>query len=398
MAVTRVTTINELKQIFVEVLLNKTNKVSKVSSQSVLNGVAFGVAKIAQKALKDIAIVESHLFPNTAYGVILNTVAQNYGVAARFGPSESSTFLRLVGDPGVVYTPGTHVFSGGGVEFDLEKEITIGDEGYTYAKVRSKVTGVRANVESGAINSISPVPTGHKYVVNEYRAEFGRDAENDQLLRVRIKNGANLAARGTIEYLTQTFNKINPNILGVRYQGISDVGVPVLVVLTQNGIDLNQSEIDDIKGRSEEFLNLSDINPLTGKSNVEIKNAQYEAIDISFRCDLDSSFNVDTVRQDLQIEISKYLDFRFWIPGSKVEWDDLLQIVKSHVAIKYVPDTQFFPGSDIVTDPLKYPRLRGFLMLNLGGEIIINNSGTINPIYYPATPDFSFQATILSSI
>lgn len=55
-------TLEVLKNLWAELLLNKTDKVSDISDNSVLNAVAFANAKVAQKAIKDIAIVESQLF------------------------------------------------------------------------------------------------------------------------------------------------------------------------------------------------------------------------------------------------------------------------------------------------------------------------------------------------
>ena len=43
--ITQIIPTQELKQIFLEVLLNKTDKVTDVSEESVLNGIAFGCAK-----------------------------------------------------------------------------------------------------------------------------------------------------------------------------------------------------------------------------------------------------------------------------------------------------------------------------------------------------------------
>ena len=398
MAITRLSTVNELKQIFIELFVNKTSKATKISNQSTVNAIAFGIAKTAQKALKDIAITESRQFPDSAFGISLNAVAENYGIASRFGASESSTYLRIVADEGTVYTVGTHVFSGSGISFDLEENLTIGSVGFGYAKVRSQTTGTRSNVPALSINSVSPVPSGHKFTVNEYGALYGRDVESDRLFRLRIKNGGNLAARGTLEYINQTFIRINPNVLQVRYQGINDSGQPTIAVVTQNGINLTDSELDELKSRSEEFLSLTDLNPLTGVPNIEIKNIEYETIDISCRVQIDPSSNADTVRQDLQISISKYLDFRFWEPGARFEWDDVLQIIKDHTQVRYVPDTFFFPNNDIVTDITKLPRLRGFLLLDINGDIISDAGNNLNPIYYPVNADFSFQSTILSSI
>ena len=72
--ITKITTLDELKQIFIEILLNKTDKISDVSNESVLNGIAFGCAKLSQRLLTNQAVVESHIFPDTAYGEYLDAL------------------------------------------------------------------------------------------------------------------------------------------------------------------------------------------------------------------------------------------------------------------------------------------------------------------------------------
>lgn len=56
-----VNTIANLKNLWIEMFLNKTDRVSNIADGSVLNGVAYGTAKVAQKAIKDIAIVEAQI-------------------------------------------------------------------------------------------------------------------------------------------------------------------------------------------------------------------------------------------------------------------------------------------------------------------------------------------------
>lgn len=397
---TRLSTVSELKQIFIETLLNNTNKISKVSDDSVNNGVAFGVAKVAQKAIKDIALVEAHIMVDSAYGTQLDDIASSRGIAPRFSSSGSSTFMRVVGDIGTTYVAGTQVFSGSDGElFDVETTTTIGSNGYTYVKVRSQGTGLSTNVSPLSLNQVAPEPTGHKFCVNEYTAYGGRDSEDDELFRKRLKEGVNLAATSTLSKLTQIMNKINPAVIRVIYQGTNSQGQTILAVVTHNGIDLSNSELNDIENKCEEYLAISDLKPFgTTKTGIELKNIEYQPIDIIFRVDLLPAYNPDLVRKDIQIQFSKYLDFRFWRPSRKVEWDDLLGIVKSSEGVRYVPDTKFSPNTDIRVDKNKLPRFRGFIMLDLAGNIISDNSNNLNPIYYPANPDDSYQQTILASI
>lgn len=398
--ITRISTIEELKSLYGEILFNKTNKISKIADNSVVNGVAFGVAKIAQKALKDIALVEAHLMPDSAYGTYLDQVADKLGIAGRFGPSQSSMYVRVVADPGTTYVAGTHTFTGShGLTFNIEQTTTIGPHGFDYIKVRSVDVGSRMNVDALTTTTITPQLTGHKYCINEYRAEGGRDIEDDRDFRIRIKDGANLAASGTLAKITQVFQKINPNVLKVFYQGFDLNGKVNIAIATVNGINLTQTELDDLLNRGQDYFNLSELAQWGTQSiQVILKNIVWQPIDISFRVELFANYNPDNVRRDMQLAISKYLDFRYWQPFQKVEWDELLSIVKKIPGVKYVPDTTFIPNIDVIVDIDKLPRLRGFLMLNTQGGVLENVAGTLNPVYYPNEPDFSYQHTILTKI
>lgn len=395
------TTVEERKQIYSQTLLNKTNKVSKISDNSVLNAHAYGVAKVAGKAEKDIVLAMSKLFPDLATGSQLEQCADNFGVATRFGESESSTSVLVVGTPGTQYIAGVQTFeSKSGIQFTLEETTTIGPEGFAYAKVRSIDTGLKTNVEPNTITKVSPEPTGHDYVTNEYYAQFGRDSESDSLFRTRIKEGNNIIATRTISMLEQVFMKINNNVLRAFYQGINAQGQLIIAIVTQNGIDLNQSELDALLEQGDQYFGLTELRPYGRQSyGIELRNIGWQYIDISFRVELFQNTNVDDIRKNIQLAISKYMDFRYWRSGEQnVEWDELLQIVKNVQGVKYVPDQWFFPNNDVATDPNRLPRLRGFRMLNLDGAVIADLQGGVNATFYPNVADFSFQSTVLATI
>ena len=397
----RPSTSEERKQVFTEILLDKTDKVSKISDNSVLNGISYGIAKVSGKAEKDIVQALSKLFPDLAYGSHLDQVAQNFGISPRFGASQSSTYIRVVGDVGTQYVAGTHVFeSSDGIQFDIENTTTIGADGFSYVKVRSVDVGVKTKVKPATVTKVTPQPTGHRFCVNETQALNGRDQEDDVQFRQRIKDGANILARNTLSSIEQVFMKINSNILKVFYQGINTQGQKKLTIVTQNGIDLTTSELDELLQSGEKYFALTDYRPFGRQSyGVVLQNIEWQPLDVSFRCELYGSFNPDDVRIDMQVRIAKYLDFRTWESGvDKIEWDNLLQIVKNTRGVKYVPDQYFYPRVDTATDKNKLPRLRGFLMLNLNGGVINSGSGNLNPAYYPNEPDFSFWQTVLRTI
>lgn len=392
--------ISELKGLFMEAMLNITSDVSKISDNSVLGGISYGIAKVAQKVMKEIALVESHLFVDSAFGDNLDAVAERLGVDARYEASASSTFVRLVGSSGTVYQEGTQIFSGThGINFELTEDITIGTHGYTYAKVRSTTTGDQTNVDGLSITSVSPTPTGHSYVINEVDATGGRDSESDDLFRERIKNSINIAATDTIGKLEQVFMKLNNDVLRVYYQGVNDDGKNVLAITTQNGVDLTASELSDLEERAARYLSIGDLAPYGYQSiGISLQNSDWEYIDVDARIEIDEDTTITEVRRDITIRLTKYLDFRFWNSNKKVEWDRLLSIVRDTEGVSNVADNTFYPQVDVTVDFTKLPRLRGMILRDLDGSIISNVSGTLAPVFYPSVENIDLQRTILSTI
>ena len=90
----------------------------------------------------------------------------------------------------------------------------------------------------------------------------------------------------------------------------------------------------------------------------------------------------------IQIAMTKYLDFRYWVPGSKVEWDDLLSIVKNTEGVRYVQDSTFYPHADEMVPINSLPRIRRFAMRDLKGDEIFSNGEDdtipLSPIFYPS--------------
>ncbi len=74
--ISKVSSIDDLKALYLESLINHTSNVSKISEFSVLNAHAFGVAKLLQKDLKDSAVLESTLFPELSSGDYLDNAAR----------------------------------------------------------------------------------------------------------------------------------------------------------------------------------------------------------------------------------------------------------------------------------------------------------------------------------
>lgn len=382
----RITSESELEALHVETFINTTTKVNKVSDESVIRALIRGNVRTAKKALKDIALAVSHLFPDSAFGTSLDDVADDRGVAPRFSASQSSTYVRLVADPGTLYESGTHTVSDNkGNVFDLDNDITIGSKGYDYVKVRSQQSGSSTNVDPYTIINVSPEPAGHIGVLNEYTATGGVDAEEDDVFRQRIKEGPDALSRGTLSYITQAFIKINPAVLRVIYEGVNEQGKVVLGILTVNGIDLTEDELQTILEQGSEYFSLTEMSPIgTTSYGVHLKNVDYYPIDVSMRLQLFSGASYDAVIKEIQQKFSKYVDFRYWNSfEDSVQWDDILGLAKNVSGVKYIPDSYFVPHNDIYMAPNQFPRFRGFIVYDLDGNVQINQSSTINPIFIP---------------
>lgn len=397
--ITKITSIQELKQIFIEIFLNKTDKVSDVGSESVLNAFAFGIAKMGQKCLVNQSIVEGHLFPDTSYGRYLDELAANRGVSPRFAAMGSSTHIRLTAREGTTYFKESVKFiSTNGTVFKLLDDVTIDVNGYAYAPVKSVNIGASANVDPLTINKVLPAPQGHINVTNEYRATGGRDAESDELFRQRIKDSVNQLARTTMSYLEQVFMKINPRVLRLIKNGIDAQGKFNLIVVPTNGVDFTEEEFNEILSKSQEYLSLYEVLNETNDFKLKLNNVDWLPVDVEFRVDIDPAYDEEQVRREIQIQMSKLYDYRYWNYGDKIEWDDLLQVVKQVEGVRYVPDTHFYPQNDINVPKNKLPRLRAFIMRDLEGNIIEDNNGVMADVFYPNEEDDAFIGSVLRAV
>ena len=397
--ITQIIPTQELKQIFLEILLNKTDKLTDVSEESVLNGIAFGCAKLAQKCLVNQSVVEGHIFPDTAYGVYLDELAAIRGVAPRFGASGSSTYVRLMGDEGTYYDKDLITLKAtNGVQFELEESVTLDVNGYAYVKVSSRSIGANTNVDPLSINQLTPAPQGHTAVTNEYRASGGADEETDALFRQRIKDSVNQLSRNTMSYLEQVFMKINPKVLRLHKGGISTDGKFNLIVVAVNGQNFSDAEFNQLLSLSEEYLSLSDLLTESSDFALSLQNVDWMPVDVEFRVDIDPAYDTDAVRKEIQIQMNKLFDYRYWKYGDKVEWEDLLSVVRNVSGVRYVPDTHFRPNTDMNVPRYRLPRIRSFIMRDLDGNIIESNNGAMSAVYYPNEIDENFTASVLSGI
>lgn len=374
-------TVEELTSLFIETFVNKQDKVTEVSDGSVLSGISFAVGKIAQKAVKDIAIVESIMFPENATGTNLDKSAEFFGAPLRNEEIGSSVGLLLRADEGTEYLASTHKFtSDSGIVFSLDTNYTVDETGYIYAHANSDEVGSITNVSAQTINKISESPIGHLAVTNEYAATGGLDNEEDEMYRLRIKQHPNIQAKGTLAYILEICRIFNPYILRVMYYGISELGYVQIGVLQQNGANLTQEQLDNLQSNVSPYLPLCDIS-VNSNYGLKFVNPYWLYVDVDFRVDIDSAYLIDDVRTNIQIAMTKYLDFRYWDYNKLIEWDEFHRIVKSTGGVLSCPINYFSPQSSNYSKVNEIPRMRGFIMRDLDGTVIVNTDAVL-PVYF----------------
>ena len=377
--------------------LNKTNKVTTIHDGSVLNATAFGTAKVAQKAIKDIAIVEAQIFPTSATGEYLDKAAALYGVSPRKQALGSSTFVRVFASPGTQYAVGTQFVSKNGIRFVTDQLYTVDSLGYGYVSVRSTITGSVTNVEANSIVQVTPRPLTHIECTNEYAAIGGRDYEDDETFRNRIINYNNKLSEDTMESWTQIFQDLDDRILKVMNVGLGEDGKMHIYLVTQNGSFFTDAELEILLEKATPYFGLTELN-LSGETvGIVLENAKWMYVGgeegIDFRVELNPNMDIATARKNIQIAMTKYLDFRFWEAGKSVQWDDLLQVVKTSEGVKYVPDEYFFPYFDQEVPLNMLPRIKGFRMRDLEGNILYDSGSNLSNIFYPASDDNIYKGS-----
>ena len=403
--ITRILSVDTLKQIFAEILFNKTDKISDISNDSVLNGVAYGCAKLSQRLLVNQGVVEGHLFPDTAYGEYLDEIARARGIAPRFTAFGSTTYVRVQATPGTIYPTGTTFISSNGIQFIATESCTIGVDGYGFVKVNSVQSGASSNVDALTINSISgTAPIGHIACTNDFAATGGRDNESDDDFRIRIKASVNQLARNTMSYLEQIFMKINPKVLRLHRGGTDADGRITLIVVSVNGQDFTDAEFDQIISQSQEFLSLNEITRDTASGfSIKLVNPHWYPVDIDFRCDIDPAYDQTQVRRSMQLAVSKLFDYRYWKVNEKVEWENILFAVRNVEGVRYVADAYFLPQGDINMTNYRLPRVRGFVVRDLDGGVLYDNYNLVSNFtyadyFFPNETDLNFQRSVITTI
>lgn len=382
---TKINTIEETKELFLQMLINKSDgKISKVSENSVVDAIAYGIAKICQKEMKDSALIESELFPEYAYDEFLDKVVERSGVVRRQSKQGSSVFVRIIAKPGTQYVAKDCLFSSStGFLFKLEQDVVVDSTEVMYVELKSLDVGKETNVPAESITQINNPPVGHIACVNEIAATGGLDKESDADLLNRLLQNFNNFSLDTISKMKGIAMNYFPLILDIRKIAIID-GVPQFGIVTVNGTDLSSSDLLNLRSLVSRYVSLSDFQTTTLNSQpvINFVNLEPQYIDLDFRVDFGTTELVDFKRL-VQLKVTKFLDYNEWKDKKKIEWENFYYIVRDISGVKSLPEQFFVPRVDIEFSQQNYPRLRGLIIRNLKGNVLFSASTKFN-VYYPS--------------
>ena len=392
---------DELTNTFTRVFLSTNPSITKTSPNSVYTSLAAGIAALAQKTLKEHALIETYLDPDRASGVLLgrdepgtdrlNRIAIQRGVPERQTEGmQSVVWVRIVAEDATIFTE-DHVFTGDhGIRFKLaDGGFTKGSSPFTYKRLVSEGVGVATNVTAFSINRVESPPVGFSFVINETPSVGGRDAETDDQLRYRIKNFANILSFNTITKIGFLANTANQKIFRVYDLGKNDLGEPSLGVITHNGAPLTPEELTTLSSIVRPQVALSD-------SNLTFVNLEPKSVELEARVQLTpNAVSADVFNRVQLLIINFFRELVYRGEANFLDWVQIYNLVALDPDILSVSSSGFLPNSPIdLSDrrPLQLTRA-SFLTLDgrspIGTATTLESAGGDSTLFFDADLDYS---------
>ena len=378
---TKLYTIDELKQqFFIGMRNNCGDKITKISTLSVINGFTYAISKLVQHVIKSAAQIEAKLFPASANQIALSDIALRDGVSAQRGANGSSVVLLFIANSGVYYPAGTLINSTNGIVFVTLADLTIESNGYGYVLANSNTQGFVTNVLANSITLYSGTPpTGHISVTNPFMAIGGVDIESTYDFKNRIMNVVFLLSRNTESFYESLIVNSNSNVLRIYTKSSNSIAnintFEITLVKTDLGIF---SDVDILSIQNAIF----DYLPLSDRDNVKINlmNIDYTYFNIYVPIRLTSGYTLLQVATAMQDSLSSFLDLSQWQFGQQVYFDDILEICRNTDGVDAIIDTNFIPLNDIIVSANSLPRINLFTIVDVISNTIIGVPLT-NPMW-----------------
>jgi len=372
--------LEEIKNEFLTTVLNCTNKVTKILPTSVLNSIAYGIAKIAQKMNKEAAMIESSLFPEYAIGSVLDDVAKREGIPERLGETYSSVntlWVVNLNAGNVIIKAGSKISGYNNIPFTTTVDLIIlasDGSGMGYVEAVCDNVGNNGNVGAYSLNKIVSLASGSSAlnkifsVTNPSNAVGGEDLENDYDFRKRILNYNSISGINTIDYYENIIRHLLPEVLRIKTNPINALkGNFKIVLVSRSSGNFSGGDLSTLKTNLIPFLPLRDANILS----LNIENISWTYFDIILRFKKDAAYTLLNIAQRINLSVNNYINHKEWEFGKKVDFEIMFSIARQTDGVLDVNDNAFRPNADIVVPINSLPKLRNIILVDeLTGEVL----------------------------
>lgn len=247
---------------------------------------------------------------------------------------------------------GFKIATEGGIEFVTTETGTVAtDESFIDLDCEAVVAGTSGNVRPDKINKLIHSLTGVSAVNNKVFSNGGYGSETDEQLRNRAITQLSTLSMGIQASYEAWAREARSDVLRAIAQANHPAwGDKIIVVhLVKNNAGSYSDE--DLKSIAHFIL---------AKAPLGIKiiclNVAWVNIDLAVQVRRLNGVNLNTVKDNITVNMRLYLDYRDWEWGADVEWSDLFALVSNSFGVDQVEKAGFNPGSNVIVTAHSLPR------------------------------------------
>jgi hypothetical protein len=370
--------IQSLKEEFLFSFRNHSGDlVTKFTPTSVGNAVVYALSKLVAKINSDGLVIERKLFPETAQGNDLDSVATREGFGIRLSATPGKTILCFYASSGVTYNSGFVVKSTTGVLYQTIESLTIGSCKFGFAEAVSQETGTHVAVAKNSLITPSTTPpANHERVFNIIPSYYQNEEEGDYTLRSKISNVGQDFFLTLEEYLAMVFCSSGVNVIRIAIAKQNDVYHNSLIyVLKRDATDFTSQQLIDMWTSLKQHFSLSDY----VNDNVYLQNFSFTPFDVVLYVipSSDTTSVLQDILRDVQVSLLHYLDCSVWPFERSVHRDEILSIGRGVTNVLDVVDSKCTPLRDIILSMDRLPKLNTVTIVNAKTDAVYTSS--VNP-------------------
>lgn len=272
------------------------NKIEGTFGQDIVEAVAYELA--VQKDTQ-IDTLLSRAFVSTAHGDDLDLCGADVGLS-RKQATKSKIDVRITGNPDQVVSTAVKI-SYDNVVFTSTENKTIPSEGYIDVVFQCDTAGILGNIASGTIFDFVGSYYGLKSAVAISKGVGGSDNESDEDYRTRlsakIRNEASSGNKAHYKQWAESVDGVSKSIILPLWNGNGTVKV---LIATPDKSTPSEELLNKVRA---EIANNAPIG-----ATVTVASVDYVDININANVQLDKSGSPTTVKNELNVFLTRYLD------------------------------------------------------------------------------------------